>query len=190
MTELVLANLVEYGGKRKYIVKNEEQINTYKTIEVDFPNVDLNTLYNYQINISSELPRNKARIAEMANQLMEKQMQYQQQGESVDLITTEEWLMMQDLPMKEYMLERMGIQRMNNEVENVSQTLFQFAELTKKGMSPQDAMMAVAKSLKDRKAGIVPQEPAINPLVEEGMLPEDAQMPQFTAQNQGIPPQI
>ena len=110
-------------------------------------------------------------------------MQYQQQGESVDLITVEEWLMMQDLPMKEYMLERMGIQRMNNEVENVSQTLFEFAELTKQGMNPQDAMMAVAKSLKDKKAGIVPQEPPINPLVQEGMLPDDTQMPQFTAPN-------
>ena len=190
LTELVLANLVEYGGKRKYIVKNEEQAGAYKTVEVDFPKVDIDALYNYQINISSELPRNKARIAEMANQLMEKQMQYQQQGESVDLITTEEWLMMQDLPMKEYMLERMGIQRMNNEIENVSQTLFQFAELTKKGMSPQDAMMAVAKSLKDRKAGVAPKEPEIDPLVDEGMLPADTQMPQFGAENAGMPPQI
>ena len=147
LTELVLSNLVEFGGTRKYFVKEPNEANTYKSIEVKFPSLKLDTLFNYQINISSELPRNKARIAEMANQLMEKQLQYQQQGESVDLITVEEWLMMQDLPMKEYMLERMGIQRMNNEVENVSQTLFEFAELTKQGMAPQDAMMAVAKSL-------------------------------------------
>jgi hypothetical protein len=146
---------------------------------VDFPKLNVDTAFNYQINISSELPRNKARIAEMANQLMEKQMQYQQQGESVDLITVEEWLQMQDLPMREYMLERMGIQRMNNEIENVSQTLFEFAELTKQGMAPQDAMLAVAKSLKDKKAGNVPAEPAVNPLMQEGMMPESAPMPQF-----------
>lgn len=179
LTELVLANLVEFGGKRKYVVKDPEKANKYATVEVDFPKVSLDTLFNYQINISSELPRNKARIAEMANQLMEKQMQYQQQGESVDLITVEEWLMMQDLPMKEYMQERMGIQRMNNEVENVSQTLFEFAELTKKGMSPQDAMMAVAKSLRDKKAGKLPAEPEISPLMDAGQMPADTQMPQF-----------
>lgn len=179
LTELVLANLIEFGSKRKYFIKHETELNKYKTIEVDFPKLDLETAFSYQINISSELPRNKARIAEMANQLMEKQMQYQQQGESVDLITVEEWLMMQDLPMKEYMLERMGIQRMNNEVENVSQTLFQFAELTKQGMNPQDAMLAVAKSLKDKKAGLVPEEPQINPLMQEGLMPEGTPMPQF-----------
>ena len=190
LTELVLANLIEFGGTRKYLVKDPEKIKTYKTVEVKFPSLKTETLFNYQINVSSELPRNKARIAEMANQLMEKQMQYQQQGESVDLITVEEWLMMQDLPMKEYMLERMGIQRMNNEVENVSQTLFEFAELTKQGMSPQDAMMAVAKSLRDKKAGRAPEEPQINPLMQEGVMPENAPTPQFSAQNMQTPTEI
>ena len=187
LTELVLANLVEYGGKRQYIVKNPEQTNKYDAVTVDFPKLNLKALYNYQINVSSELPRNKARIAEMANQLMEKQLQYQQQGESVDLITVEEWLAMQDLPMKEYMLERMGVQRMNNEVENVSQTLFEFAELTKQGMSPQDAMMAVAKSLKDKKLGKLPEEPAISPVAPEGLMPEGTPMPQFGAAGGQMP---
>lgn len=181
LTELVLANLIEFGAERKYFIKNENAANSWKTITVNFPKIETKTAFNYQINISSELPRNKARIAEMANQLMEKQLQYQQQGESVDLITVEEWLMMQDLPMKEYMLERMGIQRMNNEVENVSQTLFQFAELTKNGMDPQSALMAVAKSMKDKKLGNVPAEPEVNPLMQEGMLPENTAMPQFQA---------
>lgn len=183
LTELVLANLIEFGGRRKYLVKDQEKVNTYKTVEVDFPKLNSEAVFNYQINVSSELPRNKARIAEMANQLMEKQLQYQQQGDAVDLITVEEWLMCQDLPMKEYMLERMGIQRMNNEVENVSQTLFQFAELTKNGMSPQDALLATAKSLKDKKAGKMPEEPEVNPLMQEGMVPENIPMPQFGGAN-------
>ena len=187
LTELVLTNLIEFGGTRKYLIKNPEKINTYKTVEVKFPKLNSETVFNYQINVSSELPRNKARIAEMANQLMEKQMQYQQQGESVDLITVEEWLMMQDLPMKEYMMERMGIQRMNNEVENVSQTLFEFAELTKNGMSSQDALLAVAKSLRDKKAGKFPEEPDVNPLMQEGMVPQNVPMPQFGGENVTIP---
>ena len=190
LTELVLANLIEFGGTRKYLVKDPEKVNTYKTVEVKFPNLKSETVFNYQINVSSELPRNKARIAEMANQLMEKQLQYQQQGESVDLITVEEWLMMQDLPMKEYMMERMGIQRMNNEVENVSQTLFEFAELTRQGMSSQDAMLAVAKSLRDKKAGKLPEEPEVNPLMQEGMLPQNVPMPQFGGENATIPPEM
>lgn len=183
LTELVLANLIEFGGTRKYLVKDLEKVNTYKTIEVKFPALKSETVFNYQINVSSELPRNKARIAEMANQLMEKQMQYTQQGESVDLITVEEWLMCQDLPMKEYMQERMGVQRLNNEVENVSQTLFEFAELTKQGMSPQDALLAVAKSLKDKRMGKIPEEPQVNPLIQEGMVPENIPTPEFGVQN-------
>lgn len=182
LTELVLGNLIEFGGTRRYIVKDPTVAGKYKTIEVKFPQLDINTLFAYQINISSELPRNKARIAEMANQLMEKQMQYQQQGESVDLITTEEWLSMQDLPMKEYMLERMGIQRMNNAVEDASQVLFQFAELTKKGMSSQDALLAVAKSLKDKRNGTPMAEPDVDPLMQEGMIPQNVPMPQFGQQ--------
>jgi hypothetical protein len=179
LTELVLANLIEFGAKRKYIVKSQTESNTYKTVNVDFPKLNVDAVFNYQLNISSELPRNKARIAEMANQLMEKQLQYQQQGESVDLITVEEWLMMQDLPMKEYMLERMGIQRMNNEVENVSQTLFEFAELTKQGMNPQDALMATAKSLRDKKAGLAPDQVSADPLAAAGVMPAETPMPQF-----------
>lgn len=191
LTELVLANLIEFGSKRKYFIKSPTEFKKYKTVEVEFPKLDLDTAFSYQINISSELPRNKQRIAEMANQLMEKQMQYQQQGESVDLITVEEWLMMQDLPMKEYMLERMGIQRMNNEVENVSQTLFEFAELTKNGMDPQSAMMAVAKSLKDKKTGNAPAAPEVDPLMQQGLIDEAAPMPQFgQAAPQGMPGEV
>ena len=59
-------------------------------------------------------------------------MQYQQAGQSVDLITTEEWLQLQDLPFKELMLERMGLQRLDNATEDVSQVLFQYADLIQK----------------------------------------------------------
>ena len=183
LTQLVLANLCEFGGKRKYFVKDPAKPKTYESIETEFPkDIDADTAFNYQINVSSELPRNKARIAEMANQVMEKQMQYKQAGEPVELITPEEWLSMQDLPMKEYMLDRMNIQRMNNEVEDVSQTLFQFAELTKNGMSPQDALLATAKSLRDKRAGKITEEPEVNPLMQEGMVPENIPMPQFGGQ--------
>lgn len=172
LTQLVLANLVEYGSTRTYFIKDPDKANSFKTKTVKFDDLDLNTVYDYQINISAELPKNRARIAEMANQLMEKQMQYKQMGDDVDLITPEEWLMFQDLPNKEYMLERMGVQRLNNEVENVSQTLFEFANLTKQGLSPQEAILATAKSLSNKRQGIIPEESPTSPFGEQAM-PED-----------------
>lgn len=181
LTELVLSNLIQFGGKRKYFYPIPNKVNEYKTIEADFPKLDEKTAFNYQINISSELPKNRARIAEMANQLMEKQMQYQQAGQEVDLITPEEWLMLQDLPTKEFMLDRMGVQRLNNALEDVSQTLFQYAGLTQKGMDPNEALMAVAKTMKNKKQGKLLQEPEVDPLAQAGggMLPGDTPVPDF-----------
>lgn len=155
LTKLVLLNLLEFAPKRKYLV-SVPNTTKYKTIEVDFPNIDTDTLFNYAINISSELPKNKQRVAQMANVLMEKQMQYQEQGSSVQLITEEEWLMLQDLPMKEFMLERMGVQRLQSTVEEVSQTLFGYADLIQKGMSPDEALMATAQGIDQKRQGGLP----------------------------------
>ena len=108
-------------------------------------------------------------------------MQYQQAGQQVDLITPEEWLMLQDIPTKEFMLDRMGVQRMSSAIEDVSQTLFEYAGLTQNGMDPTEAMMAVAKSMKDKRQGKLMQEPEVDPLVQAGggTLPADTPMPQF-----------
>lgn len=161
LTQLILSHFIIYSPKRKYFYKNPNET-VWRTQEVDFPKIDDDTLFNYKINVSSELPNNKQRIAEMANMLMEKQMQYRQEGASVELITEEEWLMFQDLPNKEYMLERMGIQRLNDAVEQVSQTLFQYADLVKNGMDPNEAILATANTLKQTQMGMPP---------EQGMIP-------------------
>jgi hypothetical protein len=148
LTKLTLGNLIANSpAKRKYYVK-VPKTNTFKTIEVDFPTLDKKqTVFNYEINISSDMPKNRARIAQTANILMEKQMQYQAQGAKVDFITPEEWLMCQDLPFQELMQERMGIQRTADYTEKVSKVLFTFAELTKQGVAPQDAIDLTAQSL-------------------------------------------
>jgi hypothetical protein len=144
--------------------------NKWRTQEVKFQDIDSKTLFNYSINISSELPKNKARIAQMANMMMEKQMQYGP-GNGPQLLTQEEWLMFQDLPNREYMLERMGIERMQNTVEEVSQTLFQYANLVKQGMDPDAAILATANSMEQRRRGELPEEPPVPPVVEENVLP-------------------
>lgn len=163
LTKLILANMIQYSPKRKYFYR-EPNSTKWKTQEVDFEKVDKATIFNYQINISSELPKNRQRLANMANMLMEKQMQYRQEGGgSVELLTEEEWLMFQDLPNKEYMLERMGIQRQQDAIEDVSQMLFQYAGLVEQGMDPNDAMMMTAETLQNKRSGM-PMTPETAPM--------------------------
>lgn len=156
LTRLILYNLIEFCPKRKYFFREPNKANAWKTVEVDFPKIKTDTIFDYEINISSELPKTKQRIAQMANMLIEKQMQYREQGANVDLITEEEWLMFQDLPNKEYMLERMGLQRQTNALEQTSQVLFNYAELIKQGISPEEAIMQTAEGLKNTQMGVPP----------------------------------
>lgn len=160
LTELVLRNLLEFAPKRVYLIPAPNtplQKQKYTAKYVDFPSLTSegkNAVFNYQVHVSADLPKNRQRIAEMANQLMEKQMQYKQAGQEVDLITPEEWLRLQDIPIREQMLERMGLQRQSNAVEDTSQVLFEYAELTKQGMNPEEAMLAVANSLNNKRQGL------------------------------------
>jgi len=170
LTKLILANFIEFAPKRKFFYQ-KPNTTKWKTIEIDFAKLDSDTLFNYSMNVSSELPKNKQRLAAMANMLMEKQMQYQQQGNSIQLITEEEWLMFQDLPRKEYMLERMGVQRMQDVTEEVSQVLFQYTDLIKQGVSPEDAIMGTAHSLKQARAGESPEQGPIPGAVQDGQVP-------------------
>ena len=160
LTELVLRNLLEFAPKRVYLIPAPNtplQKQKYTVKYVDFPSLTSegkNAVFSYQVHVSADLPKNRQRIAEMANQLMEKQMQYKQAGQDVDLITPEEWLRLQDIPIREQMLERMGLQRQSNAVEDTSQVLFEYAELTKQGMDPEEAMLAVANSLNNKRQGL------------------------------------
>lgn len=184
LTRLVLSNFLEYAPKRTYFYK-KPNTTRWESLTVDFPKIDADTLFNYEIDISSELPKNKQRIAGVANMLMEQQMQYQQEGSSVQLITEEEWLMFQDLPNKEFMLERMGLQRMEDSLEETSQILFQYADLVKKGMSPDDAIVATAKSLKDKRTGMMTDSTGDTlPM----MAPNSSMPPQ--GMPQGMPPGV
>ena len=177
LTKLVLLNLLEYAPKRKYLRKKPGTANTYESVEVDFPKIPVDTLFDYEIMISSELPKNKQRIAEAANYLMEKQMQYNQAQQGIQLITEEEWLQMQDLPFKETMLERMGLQRINNAVQDVSQVLFQYADLVSKGVTPEDAMVATAQTLEQTRKGQAPEPTVANVMPDAAVNPESAQLP-------------
>ena len=147
LTQLIISNYIEHSAiKRKYFVKNPRTL-AWRTVEVDFPNISADTVFGYEIMINSELPKNKARIEATANHLMEMQMQYQGAGIDVELITPDEWLMMQDLPMKEYMQERMGIQRTQNWTTLVAQAVTEYAELVKNGVQPEEAIAVTADTM-------------------------------------------
>jgi hypothetical protein len=66
----------------------------------------------------------------------------------------------------------MGVQRMQDAVEDVYQVLFGYADLVKKGMIPDDALLATANSLDRKRKGMLPdvsQEP-MAPVQQENML--------------------
>lgn len=152
LTELILKYMLEFSPKRKYFIQKPGS-REYESIEVDFPKIDKETLFEYDIEISSELPKNKQRVAAWADMIMEKQMQYREGGGQVELITEEEWLMFQDIPFKEMMLERMGFQRDTNAIKETSQVLLQYANLVENGMSPEDALMMTAQTLQGTRQG-------------------------------------
>lgn len=175
LTRLIIENFVEYGFIRKYIKHNREQ-NTFEEIKVDYKKIRNPALLSYSVNISSELPKNKQRVASMANMVMEKQMQYGTGSGNPELITPEEWLQFQDLPFKEKMLGRMRIQRLADMTSQVAGTLFSYANLVKSGMGPDDAIAAVAQNLTAMQNGEAP--PVAIPPIEE-VIPPDQGMEVF-----------
>lgn len=159
LSELIISNYIQFSMKRNYFVRDTKRPNKWKSVEVKFDKIDNETVFNYELSISSELPKNKSRVEAMANHLMEMQMQYQGNGIEVDLITPEEWLMMQDIPMREYMMERMGIQRMSNWTEVVAQAVTQYAGMVEQGVPAEDAIQATAQTLQQQNqpGGVDPE---------------------------------
>ena len=162
LTQLVLGNLVEFSSKRTYL-RPDGSGKHFAVKQVDFPSIDAKTAYSYEISISSELPKSKQRIAEFATKIMEMQLQYKQSGAEVDLMQPEEWLYFQDSPIREYMTERMGIERLRSVTEDVAETIVGFSELTKNGMDADLAVDAMAQNLLAKRN---PAQAESNPLMD------------------------
>ena len=151
LSKLIISNYICNSKSRDYMVK-DTGIDKYKMVSVDFPKIPDSIVFNYAINISSEMPKNKARLASMADAMMEKQMQYQGAGIQCDLIDPEEWLMFQDIPNKEYMLERMGIQKSQTWTELVAQAVTQYASLVDRGLDSANAIATTAENLRQQQS--------------------------------------
>lgn len=155
LTKLILANFVEFSMKRTYFRKGVDD-SAYEAVVVDYKALSNKALFHYAINISTELPKNKQRVAAAASALMEKQMQYAQNNNGPDLITAEEWLQLQDLPFKELMQKRMGIQRVADATEQFAENLFGYAALLKEGLDPDAAIAAIGKNQAAKERGEQP----------------------------------
>ena len=184
LSQLILANMAEFSLKRKYVILNPGT-NKVHSFEIDFPKIPKDILSAFSVSISSELPKNKQRIANMASMLMEKQMQYNANGGmKVEIITPEEWLEMQDIPFKERMQERMGIQRSADYLEQTAAILTMFSELTKQGLPPEEAMQMTAQMMEES------QRPGGNPMEMPMVAPEAPPMPQDMGQMPPVPTTI
>jgi Flp pilus assembly protein TadB len=75
-------------------------------------------------------------------------MQYQPK---VEIITVEEWLQMQDIPFKDLIFKRMGIQRNTVFTEQVAKTLTMFADMVEQGADPGDAVDMIAESMQNEQ---------------------------------------
>ena len=161
LTELILEYMIQFTPKRTYFVRDMSELTAeakWIPVEVDFPQIKADTAkFNltreYAIQISSELPRTRQHNQQWANMIMEKQMQYREQGLTVDLLTEEEWLMYQDVPYKEQMLERMGVQRQNTSLEQTAQVVHEYTNLLKQGYKPNEAMILAAQGLDAKRQG-------------------------------------
>jgi len=183
LTELILANFVEFSMKRTYF-KKDNMKNTYDKVVIDYKALSKDTVFHYAVNISSELPKNKQRLAAVANTLMEKQMQYSSNNQdSPDLITTEEWLMLQDLPCKELMQKRMGVQRIADATTKFTKDLYDYASLITNGVKPNDAVEMVGenRAAQDTGSDYLNEVPPMQGLgaVSAEPTPESSQMDQL-----------
>ncbi len=155
LTRLIIEHLIIYGDKRRYAHKSPNSLGI-NTVEVDFPHVPNDILFNYSINIDAETPKNKARMAASADVMLEKSMQYQANPE---IMTVEEWLMYQDFPQKDLILERLKQDRSANMTEQVAQVLSMFAGLVEQGMDPNQAMQVIVDQLQNPEGQGTPGKP-------------------------------
>ena len=157
LTELTVRLMAEFSPDRKYVVK-DDNLSTpskvvYKTITIAADEMNPDAVFEYAIQISSELPKNKQRVQAWANNMMEKQMQYQSQGVQVDVITPEEWIRCQDVPYKEQILKRMGIQSNLNAYIEAQNVIGEYAAMLERGDLPEDALAAAADGLQAMRMG-------------------------------------
>jgi len=141
LTDLILRHMLTFSEPRTFSTM-DPATDQQQTALIDFPSLNEQMDIKYRVSISSELPKSKARLAQSANMLMEKQMQYQM---NPPLLTPQEWLEMQDFPNKTRIMRRLKEAEQFNKTEDVTKTLFEFSELVKQGIPPEQAVNMIVE---------------------------------------------
>lgn len=150
MTKLVVAYYKEYGDKRWFRYNLSPDSTEVDFQSIDFAEIDEDIDFDYTVHVSPQLPKNKARLAEWANLIMEKQMQYQP---DVDLMTPTEWLSYQDAPQKHIIYNRIKAQEQQNTMDDILGTIGGFASMYAQGVSPEDSVQILAEEKEMMKRG-------------------------------------
>lgn len=141
MTQLILEFYIAFGDEYEIPTKAKHQA-LKEITNINFKEIrDNKVTFDYSMNASPYLPKNRIRYAEAATQIMEMQAQYQM---NPPLITPEEWLSYQDFPQKNLMLQRMEAQRMQDDVAEISENVVNFSSLMQQGVSPDGAVQMLA----------------------------------------------
>lgn len=123
-------------------------------ISIDFEKLrGENIEFDFNLNVSASTPINIHKLAEKADILMEKQMQYNTQPA---IITMEEWLQYQDIPQKYHILRRIQDERTRDDVEDIQSEIINYAGMVDQGMQPQSAInqLAQERQLKREQPGL------------------------------------
>ena len=157
LTQLTISHLIHYGDKRTYTIKKKNAVG-YEGVEIDFTSINDDTMFNYGIDISSLIPKNKAKLDASADQILEMSMQY---GANPPVFTIEEWLSYKDFPQKDLILERLAQDRSNDMTAQVMEILTMFATLVEQGMDPNEAIEYVVQQMQaQQQPGSPPTPPA------------------------------
>lgn len=152
LTKMIIDFHVENGGKYSFVPTNTDSQKERDALSVDFSKYRGNKhKFLYSINASPLMPKSRARLAEAANIIMQVQMQYAQGGQQVQLLSPEEWLYFQDLPQKDMILDRMKLERLRNDEEEIASELTSFSAMTEEGMRPEAAVGQLAQERKLRR---------------------------------------
>jgi len=152
LTRMMMDFYIHFGGTRYFATNPEYMEEQKEALEIDFNKYkgryNGTHQFSYHIEASPLLPKNRARLAEAANLIMQVQMQYQGQ---VELLTPEEWLFYQDFPQKDMILDRMKLDRLKDDYEEISSEIASFGAMTEEGMRPEAAVDQLAQERKTKR---------------------------------------
>lgn len=153
LSKLIMSFYLEYGKQREF-PRYEKTNEMDDVISIDFEEMSNSQLsFDFTCHATPNLPTNLIRLSDLADVLMEKQVQYNPQP---PIITVEEWLSYKDIPMKYHILRRIQDDRRRNDLEEVESDLASFAGMVDQGMRPEQAVAQLAneRQLKRNMPGL------------------------------------